>query len=208
MFNTFVLYGQDIDSYAFRTYPSLRETQRLHQGLVPDLSGEPRPEVRRCKECGEMLSKWEEPLVGLVVKKRQYDIGTTFDGIMVVSSQFKSVCEDNELTGLVFRQLPSDPSYFAISATDVVAFDAARRKTRFLKPCCHCGHFQSIVGATPVYLKSGSYIENRGFTRTDLEFGSGDEKHPLLICGGVAAEVLSRANLKGIDLEPVANGAE
>lgn len=66
--NAFVVYGQDIDGYAFRDYTPLAENQQIHQKLVPDMSGESRLGVRRCKDCGELLAKRDEPLVGLVVK--------------------------------------------------------------------------------------------------------------------------------------------
>ncbi len=201
--NAFLVDGQDVDSYAFRGYPPHSDGQQLHQELVPDLSGESSARVRRCPDCDELLAKWEEPLLDLIVKKRLYDVGITYDGVMVVSGRFKSACEGNGLTGLIFRQLPKDPSFFAVGATTVVHFDADRRKTRFVKACPICGHFESVVGATPVYLKHGSQIREHEFVRTDLEFGSGDEKHPLLLCGKAAADILSKASLRGLDLEPV-----
>jgi len=196
----YVVYGNKNDSYAFREYPPLTEYQRIHQELIPDMSGRSRSGVRRCEVCGELLAKWDEPLVGLVVKKRKYDIATTYDGVMVVSGGFKAAYEENGLSGLVFRQLPDDPSFFSVQATRVVAFDAERRKTRFIKPCPVCGHFESVIGATPVFLKAGNAIGEREFVRTDLEFASGDEKHPLLLCGDAAAKALSSAKLKGLDL--------
>lgn len=199
----FIVYGQDNDSYAFRTYPPLKEHQRIHQELVPDMSGASRPGVHRCDACGELTSKWDEPLVDLVIKKRRLDISITYDGVLIASQQFKSIYESNDLSGLVFRRLPDDHDFYAIHALKVVAFDAERRKTRFVTPCPRCGRFESVVGATPVFLKAGSEVEGLEFVRTDLEFGSGDEKHPLLICGQIAADSLSNAKLNGLDLSPV-----
>lgn len=199
----FVVYSQDNDSYSFREYPTLTENQRIHQAIVPDMSGEARSGVRRCQACGELLAKWDEPLSQLVLKKRKYDISATYDGVTVVSERFKMVYEENNLSGLVFRQLPDDSAFFAIYPSRAVEFDAQRRKTRFIKPCPQCGHFESVVGATPVYLKVGVEIGERQFVRTDLEFGSLDEKHPLLLCGEYAAHALSKAMLKGLDLIPV-----
>ena len=42
-----------------------------------------------------------------------------------------------------------------------------------------------------------------GFGRTDLEFGSGDEKCPVLLCGDGAATILRKASFRGLDLEAV-----
>lgn len=199
-----LVYCADNDSYAFRKYPRLTEIQRIHQALVPDMSGASHTEVRRCDVCGELTSKWDELLSHLIIRKRKYDISITYDGVLVVSQRFKSIYEASGLAGLVFRQLPNDPEYFAVTAERVVEFDAERRQTRFIKRCSHCGHYESVVGATPVFLKSGSIVGDSEFVRTDLEFGSGDGKHPLLICGHQAADALSDAKLKGLDLLPIA----
>lgn len=90
------------DSYAFRAYPKLTANQRLHQDLVPDMSGTARPGVRRCDACGDLLDKWNEPLSGLVLKKRKYDISKTYDDIAVVSERFRAVFEEGGLAGLSF----------------------------------------------------------------------------------------------------------
>ena len=192
------------DSYAFRAYPSLTENQRIHQGIIPDMTGESRRGLRRCESCGELLAKWDEHLAGLVVKKRKYDIGITYDGIVVVSQRFISAYESSHLYGLVFRQLPDDPEFFAVQATRIVEFDAPRRGTRFVKQCPTCGRYESIVGATPVYLKNGQSVAGDEFVRTDLEFGSNDEKNPLLLCGKVAEESMLKFKLKGVGLCPLA----
>ncbi len=191
------------DSYTFRSYPELTANQRVHQEIVPDMSGESRPGLRRCAACGELLDKWQESLSGLVLKKRQLDISCTYDGVTVVSDRFKAAYESAGLSGLTFRQLPDDPEFFAIRPERVVEYDAGRRGTRFINPCPQCGRYESVVGATPVYLKPGSAIEPLEFVRTDLEFGSEDEKSPLLLCGNSAAGALRAAGLKGLELEDV-----
>lgn len=199
----FAVYGQFNDSYAFRDRPAIHEhtpAYELQQTLVPDMSGASRPGVRRCPACGGLLAKWEDPLKGLVIKKRRFDISITYDGIVVVSNTFKSAYDSNGLSGLRFIPLPDDPEFSKIQAIEVVAFDAERRKTRFIKQCATCGQFESVVGATPVYLKERSTVSDLGFVRTDLEFASDDEKHPLLLCGLSAGKALKNAKLKGLDL--------
>jgi hypothetical protein len=199
----FIVYGHDIGAYAFREPPPKSAYPPIHQALVPDMSGRSHPGVRRCEECGELLAKWEEPLGDLVLKKKRFDIGATYDGVDLVSSRFKAVYEENRLIGLDFRPLPKVPAFFAVLPTRVVAYDAERTKTQFIKPCSRCGRFESVTGATPVFLRPGTNLQDHEFVRTDLEFGSGDEKSPLVICGEVAAADLSRARLKGLDLEPL-----
>lgn len=122
---------------------------------------------------------------------------------MIVCNLFKSVYTVENLSGLQFSQLPDAPHFFAVRAMRAVEFDAERRKTRFTTLCQFCGQYESVVGARPAFLKIGSVVEEREFVRTDLEFGSGDEKHPLLICGKTAAEAISDAELKGLDVKPI-----
>jgi hypothetical protein len=190
---------QHNDSYAFREYPPLTDYQRIHQEILPDMSGESRPGLRRCDGCGELLNKWDEPLTGLVVKNRKYDIGTTYDGVTIVSKRFNEAYEAANLSGLDFLQLPDDSEFFVIRPVREIAFEAERSQTRFINQCSLCERFESVV--TPYdYLKANSQIGYREFVRTDLEFGSGDEKHPLLLCGEFAANALNAAKLNGLDL--------
>jgi hypothetical protein len=199
----FWLAVKDNDSYAFRDRPAIRDDTAwyaLHQSIVPNMTGTQRSGVRRCSACNELLNKWNEPLTGLIIKKRQFDISCTYDGIEVASAAFKEVYDSHGLSDLSFSPLPDDPSFYCIRATKVVEFDPVRRGTRFEEQCPSCGRYRSIVGATPVYLKPGSEIPDMGFARTDLEFASGDEKSPVLLCGPAAGKVLKSAKLSGLDL--------
>lgn len=54
-----------------------------------------------------------------------------------------------------------------------------------------------------MFLMPGASVPAKGFVRTDLEFGSGDEKTPLVLCGDEAANELRRVKLRGVDLMPV-----
>ncbi|MFM7158957.1 MAG: hypothetical protein ACKO3P_01135 [Planctomycetaceae bacterium] len=194
---------QQNDTYAFREHPVLTNNRKAYQELVPDMSGTTHHGIRRCDRCGELISKWNEPLLGVKIKKRKYDLSLTYDGIMIASELFRSMYTSNKLSGLKIRRLPDDPDFFAIHATKAIEFDAGRRQTRFIKPCQSCGRYESVVGATPVFLKTGSEVSEREFVRTDLEFGIGDEKHPLLICGRSAENAIWEAKPKGLDLIPI-----
>jgi hypothetical protein len=158
-----------------------------------------RSNVRRCSNCGELLDKWNEKLELKKLPKNRYDVSASYDGVLVVSSKFKEVYDKSGMTGLHF--VPVGLEHFAIKSDSFVAFDTARRKTRFENRCNVCGNWKDIVGATPVFLKEGAVIPSNGFVRTDIEFASGDEKSALLLCGEQAAMTLKKAKLKGMDLE-------
>lgn len=200
----FLVYGHDNGSYAFRDSPRPANYQKIQQSVVPDFSGADHT-ARRCNVCGNLVSKWEEPLLRFIVNERRYDIGSTYDGVVIVSGRFIQVYLKQKLMGLVFTQLPDDSHFFSIQAKRCVAYDSDRRKTRFMSFCEACGQFDTVVGATPAYFRPGTIVEDREFVRSDLEFGSGDEKGPLLVCGELAARALRDARLRGLELLPVAS---
>lgn len=162
-----------------------------------------RADVRRCPACKELLSKWDEDLTIVPIGKyRKYDIGASYDGVCIFSRRAKAVYDQAGMTGLQFTQL-AHPDLFAVQASTIVQYDSVRRGTRFEKKCDVCGRYKYVAGATPAYLMPGSNVPPLGFARTDIEFASNDEKHPLLICGDEAAAILRAANLKGLELKKV-----
>lgn len=162
-----------------------------------------RTDVQRCPVCKNLTSKWTETLSGLVINKlRRADISATYDGVLVVSFRFKEVCLQSGISGVIFIRLPDDPSFFRLDSNNVVEFDAARAKTRFIKQCDLCKNYESIVGTNPFGLKTGNILGEKSLAKTDLEFASLDEKHPITICDAQAGEILKKARLKGLDLIP------
>lgn len=191
------------NSYAFHFYPTRRDYERLHVPTEFDAIRKPGDDTPRCESCWKILHKWEAPLTGFVVKKRQYDISATYDGIVVVSNKFKSIYESSGLTGLGFKPLPSDPAFFAILPTRTVAYDVEKRKPnlRMLLLCPVCGQYDAVAGANPICLKQGEVIGESEFVRTDVEFGGNNEMHPLILCGARAGETLKTARLRGLCIE-------
>lgn len=177
--NAFVVYGHDNDLYFFRE----------------------RPDVRRCPVCGALAQKWNETLADDIASHVALDVSASYDGVLVVSDRFRTVYDHAGLRGLRFTRVGK--AHWAITAERTVRFDAARRKTRFEDQCPSCGRFGSVSGATPAFLAEGEVVAPTEFVRTDLEFATGDEQHPLLICGGEAAHALRQARLSGLELRQV-----
>ena len=166
---------------------------------------EGRKDVRRCGSCGLLLAKWKEDLSAVAMPAiLRLDLSTSRDGIVVVSKRFRSLYDSTGMSGLLFTAVGRGG--FVVQATRIVEFDAERRGTRFIHQCDVCGQFESVVGAAPVFLIGGVAVPEMEFARTDLEFGSMDEKTPMLVCGDEVARILRQANLKGIDLESVRPG--
>lgn len=155
----------------------------------------------RCLACGQLTAKRTEDLSTTEIKRApRLDITTSVDGVCVVRQNAKV-----ELERLFERQIEFQPLHgglYAAMPKLIVPFDAAARKTRFIKPCSECSEYESVVGATPVFLVGGSSVPNGRIARTDLEFGSNDEKSPLFLLGDDAASDMLALGLSGCDLVP------
>jgi hypothetical protein len=140
---------------------------------------------------------WLDP--SFVLNRSDLDISITYDGYIIVSGQFRQVAGE---AGVEYRALSAAPGFYDFRVSNAVAFDTARRETKFVDPCPQCKRFRSIVGATPVFLRElvdGSVP----FYRTDLEFGNGDAKHPILLVTDWMAIRLERASIRGLELVPI-----
>lgn len=102
-----------------------------------------------------------------------------------------------------FVELASDRGFYSAMPTTHVIFDAAIRNTRFKGKCVHCGQYDEVIGADPIVLVEGTVIPPKSFVRTDIEFGTHDEKCPLILCGIEAGRMLQRKRFAGLTLDPV-----
>ena len=158
-------------------------------------------DVATCRECGFKLDPYYiNPTFRLT--RRKYDFSFTYDNYCIVSEKFRKECAHSDLTGAGFLNLPADPSFFVFVPPSVVKFDVLRCKTRFEKQCKLCGQYGAITGATPALLTA---IPSSDFARTDVLFGSGNGRQPLIIASERAKMRLSAAGLtKGMIFEPAA----
>jgi len=132
-----------------------------------------------CFVCGFVLNHgWINEKFSL--KHEQWDISFTYDAYCIVSTRFRDVLGNDR--GAIYRALPSEPSLFVLDAIEAVAFDGQRRKTRFENFCEGCGRYRQVIGSTPVFLETTEPLPDR-LLRTDIEFGSADALHPLLLVG-------------------------
>jgi hypothetical protein len=156
--------------------------------------------LKRCSICGELLKKKDIPTDKFNLKK-QLDFSATYDGFTICSQRFVDFYDFRNYSGLDFDPIKSISGYYIISVgnSNILEFDAIKRKTRFMdkKECCK--RYESIIGATPVYLKSPDRLKDGVFYRTDLEFGSGDEKSPLLLVALKTGKEIKQENFRGID---------
>ncbi|NDK05135.1 hypothetical protein LKM2_1098 [Leptospira kirschneri serovar Mozdok] len=111
------------------------------------------PKLYVCLSCGYRKSlNWDNPFFEL--KKPYIDFSYTYDGICIVSQRviyfmFRFQYEND----VEWVRLKNFPNFYTFLPHRSVASDSNRRQTRFEKQCKICGFYESVTGATPVFLK-------------------------------------------------------
>ena len=162
------------------------------------MSGEVGP-AKRCAACGELSDKWNEPLYGLKIKRRKYDLSSTYDGVTIASERFLSLYQESGFTGLRFRRLPDDPAFHDIYPIREVQVDQGRSLLRLKRWCPVCSRYGCALGPR-VEFAPDTVVEDREFARSDLEFADGDEKYPLFLVGRDIPNVLKTSKMKGFSI--------
>lgn len=177
----------------------------------------------RCAACGYLLNREEvDPAFSLAVAegelidygvgeieapafdsdaKRIFDFSYTYDGRPILSASFRDVLLAACTTPVEFIELPREPAFFLLRPQLQMAWDAERGHARFGDRCGTCGDFTYVVGPSRFVLHP-ELLDPLGMYRSDLEFGDGDEKHPLEVVGRELATTLSA--LSGVVLHELA----
>jgi hypothetical protein len=179
MIRAFTLSGYDNDSFMCSSTDRVFDYQ---------------PDLNLCPKCG-YRTDFEYINSDFKVKRRTNDISYTYDGYCIVSLKFKEACVRYRFKSLLFVLLPGDNEYFHFIPSCVVEFDSEKRKTRFENKCQICGNYESITGATPAFIRSPLTAE---ICKSDLLFGSGNAKSPVLFVTEEAKINLERKKLKGL----------
>jgi len=158
-----------------------------------------------CPQCGTCLNYEYSPLSVDIHPSKKYDISYTHDLRKLFSERFVSFCKEVLNSHETFVPVQAGKmQLFYMIPTRVVEFDVIRRKVRFEKPCVHCGGYEAIAGAHPAFLKDNRIIEP-GFFRTDIPFGSGKSKFPLIVVCEEWKNLLASEKFRGIDFGVISN---
>ena len=159
------------------------------------------PDEVFCPQCG-WKRDWTFIRDDYHLGQKRMDVSSTYDGMTIISSRAAKALRDVGISADQMRELPGEPDFYSLLPTDEVAFDTERRRTRLTDRCSVCGHFGSVAGATPPFFKHLPQ-ESVWIARTDLLFGSHNERHPLIVASARVAAALSEAKLSGLDLEKI-----
>ena len=164
------------------------------------VDGEAHPAT--CANCGRKIDPdFVNPVYR--VRHRRRDAVATYDGYLLVSRRFRALCEERGWSGAEFVNLPADHDFFWLRPTGKVRYDAQRRGTRFEDYCAVCDAYYNVIGSDPVYLLDVQASLPAAFFRTDLEFASGPEQHPLVLVGPDVGSVLLLEHFPMLEVRPV-----
>lgn len=173
----YYLFGYDNNSYM--------------AGSCDKLFTEP-PDIPHCPSCGYKTNyEYTNPLFKL--SKKVYDISYTYDGACIVSEKWKSFCFHNKFKNTSFTPLKLAPGFYHfIIKGNTIPFKA--NTSEFY--CEHCHSYNAISGPRFDLEKQSDELHNEIY-QTDILFGSGNEKSPLLIVSEETKNLIAEAKLKG-----------
>lgn len=137
------------------------------------------PESVFCKVCGWKID-WQFTRPDFTLGRRRFDFSSTYDSATIASSKFRDIAVQLGEAREIFRRLPEEKDFFHLTPNRIVSFDVVRRKTSQSGWCDSCQLFAQTAGATPAFLKNGIGEQGHIF-RTDVMFGSNNERSPLLL---------------------------
>ena len=132
------------------------------------------------------------------VKRANLNLSYTYDSALIVSQKFRDFCLRNDYKGLEFHPLKKQTNLYLFKTKNIIEFDSKRRGTQFEEYQEDCKMYNSIAGATPIYLKSEKIISD-GIYRTDIRFGGGYEQSPFIIIGVETFKKMKLEKMKDID---------
>jgi hypothetical protein len=160
------------------------------------------PHPATCRTCGRKTDpKYVNPK--FKAKRRTWDISATCDGYDIVSKRFRTFCQKHGWAGMTFVPLPADKDFFVLRLSKVLALDSKRQGVRFEDRCPTCRAFYNVIDEGPVCLRGVTEPIQEGFFRSDLEFASGPEQHPLILVGVGTAAKLRKQKFQKLGLEEV-----
>jgi len=134
-----------------------------------------------CRACGLLLNfEYHNP--DLRLRRSTFDLSHCYDLGAIVSLRFKEFCNRYNYTGMRFKSFHASQNYYQIFIDNKLSLDVAKREIQFVNKCKYCNRYKEVIGATPAFLKNEEPVPD-GFFASDLFFGSGNSKNPIIIIG-------------------------
>jgi len=136
------------------------------------------------------------------LKNRRADVSVTYDSFVIVSNRFRDFCVDNDYKGVHFYELANYNDRFYMEIFNVVTVDTKRREIDYYEYNLACNEYNEVIGAHPVCLINKTPLD-KGFYRTDIEFGRGYAKSGIEIVDIQTGKELKSEKFKGLYLDEI-----
>lgn len=161
------------------------------------------PESLFCSKCDSFIGDDYFP-EKLAVRKLKKDFSYTYDGRMLLSELAVNFFKELKIENITFQLVNKTPKVYIPILSEVIKFDIEKSKTRFENLCDLCGNYESIVRYAPnsLFQYEKKLKCHYGIFKTNISFGSGKGKSPVIIAGSKLAGLLKN-KFKEIDLHKV-----
>lgn len=160
------------------------------------------PDSVFCPACGDVVDQNYAPK-DLKAKNIFFAAVFTSDGHDIASEKFKEFLDHIEVQDMDLIQVNEKPPLYDFQPRRIIPYDVECGPPRFENRCPTCGQYESVIGPTYSCLKGITAPIETGIYRTDLEFASNREKHPLIIAGVQTAELIKKERMRGLVLNPI-----
>jgi len=146
---------------------------------------------------------YDDSYINLRPVRKQYDVSYTWDGYLIVSKRFKHFCEEKSYQNAIFHALTQEPDYYYLESSKIIPLDYAKREVDFHNLCNKCNRYEWVIGATPSYIHKGFILEEYTFYRSIYDFGSYNQKSPIIIVSLLMSKEMAAQKFKGLYFKDV-----
>lgn len=150
-----------------------------------------------CSTCGCSISKSFNP--NFKLKRKNFDISTTYDGYQIISSRLKSFLDNHNMSNIKYTPLENNKGFYYVEFLDILEIDVINSDIFFGDKCQNCSQYSEIIKGSELLLKNINKPIQKGIYRTDIEFGQCDSKSPLIIIGIKTYQEMVKEKFRGMD---------
>jgi hypothetical protein len=159
------------------------------------------PNAATCSKCSYLLNfDYYNP--NFKIKRKVFDLSHCWDTGIIISLKFKEYLVRQKYSRLDFLNFNNDNLFYQLFLKNEVELDPIKRDVRFINKCLVCNNYDEVIGATPCFLKNEMPLED-GLFKSNLYFGSGNRKEPIILVGTETKEKMKKEKLKGLTFEPI-----
>jgi hypothetical protein len=182
-----ILFGRDNNSFMYDSvYPYCCDS--CHYAMKQEVNRDFRLARQR----------YDASNTNLYPVRKHYDASYTWDGYLIVSKRFKQFCEEKTYQNAIFHSIPKEPDFYFLESAKIIPLDYVRRNVQFGTLCKVCNRYDYIAGATPSYIQQGFVMEENTFYQSEHDFGSYNQKSPVIIISLQMAKEMSAQKFRGI----------